>query len=190
MKNLFIEFLFPINKRVLELESISVDNLPLSESPLALFNYKDALTKELLWEVKYRGNRNIASRFAEALLHEIKKESGENPLLIPIPISDKRRLERGFNQTEIICEEIIKIDKLEYLPKVLTKSHHTESQTNTTSRKERLENLMNSMKASQVSGRNVVVIDDVTTTGATFKEAERALREARANKVLSLAIAH
>ena len=117
-------------------------------------------------------------------------------LLVPIPISNKRRSERGWNQAEMLAERVAALDKenlFKYLPGQLVKIIHTESQTRTGSRKERLENLKNSMEilsTSVVAGKCVVVIDDVTTTGATFIEAERALTTAGAKNILCVAIAH
>ena len=117
-------------------------------------------------------------------------------MVVPIPISNKGRSERGWNQAEMLAERVAALDKenlFKYLPGQLVKIVHTESQTKTGSRKERLENLKNSMEilsASVVAGKCVVVIDDVTTTGATFAEAKRALEQAGATKILCLAIAH
>ena len=208
--NLFIDFLFPKSPRALELEALSVGDI-LKEcreahdikekNILAVFDYAHPLTKELVWEVKYRGNKVLADKLAMIIYDVIKQEIFEkmtfkSVLLVPIPISNKRRSERGWNQAEMLAERVAALDKenlFKYLPGQLVKIVHTESQTKTGSRKERLENLKNSMEilsASVVAGKCVVVIDDVTTTGATFAEAKRALEQAGATKILCLAIAH
>ncbi|MBX4189617.1 hypothetical protein KW785_03450 [Candidatus Parcubacteria bacterium] len=90
----------------------------------------------------------------------------------------------------------MKLDKdnlLDYAPHLLRKEKHTESQTKTANKRERLTNIDHSMRVvtpSAVEGRSIILLDDVTTTGATFKDARRALKEAGARKVLCVALAH
>ena len=210
LKNLFIDFLFPKSLRSIELEAFSVgeilDMCPQAteikeKNILAIFDYAHPVTKELIWEVKYRGNKILAEKMAAILYNVIKQEMLEmmifkSILLVPIPISDKRREERGWNQAELIAENLAALDTqnlFKYLPRELVKVRHTESQTKTSSRKERMENLVKSMKflnAQAVTGKCVILVDDVTTTGSTFAEARRALREAGAGKILCIAVEH
>lgn len=213
VKDLFTDFLFPKNQKVLRLEALSVEvlleTLPKAghlkdKYTLALFDYSHPLVKEMVWALKYGGNARIADKLGgilyDVIAHELRDfatfEKWERPILMPIPISDKRRFERGWNQSELLAEEVLAHDmekSFRYLPRQLIKLRHTESQTKTASRSERLENLTNSMKilnASAVTGECVVVLDDVTTTGATFAEARRALSAAGARKILCVAVAH
>jgi len=213
MRDLFVNFLFPPSPKVLELETFSagvlLETLPPAESlkdkhTMALFNYSYPLVKEIIWGLKYSGNVRIAEKLGEILHDHIQHELADlalfekwdRPILIPIPISDKRRYERGWNQSELLTKAVMAHDHekvFRYLPKQLVRFRHTESQTKTASRSERLENLTNSMKvlnAPSVAGECVIVIDDVTTTGSTFAEARRALRAAGARKILCVAVAH
>ena len=213
IRELLVDFIFPKNRKILALEALSagelVSTLPSAErlkdkSTFALFDYAHPLVKEVVWELKYNGNTKIAEKLGEILYDHIEQELIESApfaksgrvLLVPIPVSGRRRFERGWNQSELLSEAIIKRDiekRLKYLSSQLVKNHHTESQTKTSSRAERLKNLTNSMRVlnpSSVLGECIIVIDDVTTTGSTFAEAERALRSAGAKKILCYAVAH
>ena len=213
IKDLFTDFLFPKSRKVLELEALSAGVLleTLPQAPrlkdkytMALFDYSHPIVKEIIWELKYNGNVRIAEKLGEILYDHIRHELADlalfekwdKPILMPIPISDKRRFERGWNQSELLSEEVMKRDSekmFRYMPRQLVKIRHTESQTKTASRSERLGNLTNSMDVLNrvpVAGECVIVLDDVTTTGSTFVEARRALRAAGARKILCVAVAH
>jgi competence protein ComFC len=214
-----VDFLFPKADSIYDLESMSAGELTSllqapreTEEAIAIFSYEDSRVREIIWEIKYRKNRTLAKKMAEILYDVLKQELSErvvmenfiNPLLIPLPMSTERRAERGFNQTEMLCEELVAIDTpaigsagrenlFEYAPNILIKDRHTESQTKTTSKRERVRNIEHSMRVlneAEAKGRNIILLDDVSTTGATMREAKRALREAGSKKILSVAIAH
>lgn len=204
-----VDFLYPKSDLVYDLESLSPSELlrrlppaPEADSAtLALFAYADPSVRELIWELKYRKNMKVAQTLASLLLDVLRTELAEralsenfrNPLLLPIPISTKRLAERGWNQTEVLCDELQKLNlsnDFEYRKDLLKRVRHSQSQTKV-SKAERLLNVEGSMQASaEVGGRCVILIDDVTTTGATFAEAKRELRRSGALKILCVALAH
>lgn len=211
--NWLLDFLFPKPESVRALESLSPGELCISlpaakahslPQTIALFSYEDPRVRELIWEIKYHKNRILAAKASavllDVLLHELAEralsENFVSALLIPMPMSKERIRERGYNQCELLAAEIEKLDRSAscgVLCGVLVKHHHTESQAHTPSRQARLENLKDSMHVSdpsRVSGRNIILLDDVVTTGASFTEAKRALQTAGAKRILSIALAH
>lgn len=181
--------------------------------------YADAKVRALVWEVKYyaegRAARLAGEYLAQLLLAEASDAVG-TPLLIPMPMHRARRKERGHNQTEILCEAALRSLSSEktpikkvlgsprstlgqtifsesffYAPDVLQRTRHTKPQQGL-ERHSRLKNLRNAMVVSdpsKVKGRVCIVVDDVSTTGASFAEAKRALKQAGASEVRCIALA-
>jgi ComF family protein len=204
--------LFPQKISVEELERMAIEgrladlprnNEDLGGNNIALFSYRDARVRDLVWEIKYKKNPILVEAVAKLLFEEIFEDISDaqlfrnkESLLIPIPVSDERRRERGYNQMEVLGKAIEKLDTekiFSYNPKILKKSHNTVSQTKTKSKKERLENIKGSFaitNPSLVLGRDIILLDDVLTTGATFAEASRILKQSGAKHITCLAIAH
>lgn len=169
-----------------------------------LFDYRHPPIKKAIWLLKYKGKRRLARVFAEALYPHMLEELSDivlfenfhNALLIPIPLSKKRHRERGFNQTELIARELVLLDKgtnFNLVTTVLTKPKETVHQAHVKERKDRVRNLLGTFsvqKRDQVAGRNIILIDDVTTTGATLKEARSVLRANGAKKIIAFTVAH
>ena len=215
-----IDFVFPKSLAAKQLENMSVleflkkvekdlENLKNIES---LFSYKDPLVRDLIWELKYKRNRDalrIASEVLYDHLIEVVSERvlfypKERPVLVPIPISRQRRMKRGFNQMEVLIERILKIDVypnskagrggiFDYDFGIIKKTKETIPQSKIKNRKERLENIKNCFKitnSEKAKGAYIILIDDVTTTGATIREVEKILKEAGAKKITAFTIAH
>ena len=154
--------------------------------------------------LKYSNRRDIAKHFGIVLYEELLDEWSErkqfarfeNPLLIPIPISKKKLKKRGYNQTALIVKEILNNDANNYFSadfSSLQKIKETPSQMSLRDRRKRLANLHDAFHVSnpeKIRGRNIILIDDITTTGATLAEARRALKYAGANKFICFAVAH
>ncbi|OHA19484.1 MAG: hypothetical protein A2938_00235 [Candidatus Taylorbacteria bacterium RIFCSPLOWO2_01_FULL_48_100] len=209
---LILNILFPQTAKAAELEAMSAatfrEAVPaLSFQPqkwiLALFPYENPLVKTAVWEVKYRGNKTIArlagtliaDELTEWLAELAETENFREPLLIPIPLAPKRARERGFNQCELLAREIIRIipEMIELTTDILIKTKETESQTKSKNRAERIKNLegcFDVKNPEQIKNRNIVLLDDVTTTGATLTEARRALLARGARKVIAIVFAH
>lgn len=176
-----------------------------------LFDYRHPPIKKALWLFKYKGKKRLANVFAEIIYDKILEELSElslmenfrNPILIPIPLSKKRSKERGYNQAELICKELVKINNLRYSVEgrknfsleenILIKSKETEHQARIENRSERLKNIVGSFSIKNgegVKNRNIILIDDIVTTGATLNEAKKVLRQAGTRKIIAFTVAH
>ncbi|NOY35880.1 MAG: ComF family protein [bacterium] len=180
-------------------QKIDYPTLPASGNVFAAADYNDGFAKKTIWLLKYRKIKTAAKPLAE-LLHTrivqrpslaaaLKKGSW---IIIPVPLSKKRLRERGFNQSELIARNLSDRMSVRMAPDVLYKLKDTPSQVSIKDRKERLANLTDSFAAKNtrlVKDKNVILVDDVTTTGATLKEAHKTLRAAGAKKVIALVVA-
>ncbi len=202
-----IYLLFPPSKEELLLLSIPPQDFsmrvpiaPPSPFPYItpLFAYKDPLVKELIWHIKYKKNKHALQCAAFALHGKLKDLKIEKAILIPIPISKKRRRERGFNQCELIVDEILKLDEIQMFKKnfdLLQREKHIERQT-LKGRNERIENAKNifivNEKESTLVDKNelLIIIDDVLTTGSTLKEARETFLKAGYVNVKAFSVAH
>lgn len=169
-----------------------------------LYDYRHPPIKRAIWLLKYQGKFRLAGIFAEVLYGRIIEELADlsmlenfqKPILIPIPLAPKRRHERGFNQSEIICKKIIKIDNANNFcieNNVLVKLKDTKHQAQIENRNERLKNIVDSFSiknSEKIKGRNIILIDDVTTTGATLNEARKILKQNGAKKIIAFTVAH
>lgn len=172
-----------------------------------IYDYRHIPIKKAIWLLKYKNKQIFAKIFANILYGRILEELSDlaqfnnfkNPILIPIPLSKKRIRERGFNQSILICNELIKLDKdqifknLKLEKDVLIKPKDGKHQAVIENRSQRLKNVINSFSiqnSEKIKNRNIILIDDVTTTGATLTEAKKTLRNAGAKKIIAFTIAH
>lgn len=169
-----------------------------------IYDYRHIPVKKAIWLLKYKSKKKFAAIFANVLYGRIIEELSElsiinnfqKPILIPIPLAKKRMRERGYNQTELICKELAKLDKNENFSlenNVLIKTKDGEHQAYIENRQKRMENILNSFSIKNqqiIENRNIVLIDDVITTGATLSEAKRTLRKSGAKKIIAFTIAH
>lgn len=172
-----------------------------------LYDYRHGAVKKSLWLFKYKGKKRLANIFAEILYEKILEELSDlsvmenfyNVILIPIPLSPRRYRERGYNQAELICRELIKINDIRHSVyfklenNILIKIKNTEHQALIKDRQARLKNLSGSFavkNGDKIKGRNIILIDDITTTGATLSEARKILKQAGARKIIAFTVAH
>ena len=185
----------------------------MASSILSVFAYKDERVWRLIWSLKYKKSRK-AARIGGHVLHRVLSGYGKaaGPILVvPMPITRKRRRERGFNQCELLSDEIENLDtdkRLIIARDLLLRVRHKSRQTlkdrrerlesardifavNETAAKDLLEKLGGNPPATSPSANHLlIVIDDVVTTGSTIRDAVMTLRAAGFENVYGLSVAH
>ncbi len=125
---------------------------------------------------------------------ELYFDEFQKPLVIPIPLTRARKRERGFNQSELIARELVALENtFELRTDILEKRKETRAQATIRNRAERLNNVVGCFSVSAPSaarGRNIILVDDIYTTGGTMSEARAVLEKAGAQKILACAVAH
>lgn len=146
-------------------------------------------SRALVHALKYEGYINIVPFFT-ALMHKTYLKNPqyfEADFLVPVPIHKSRLKERGFNQAELLALGLSSLSDIPCLD-VLAREVKTKSQTSL-DKKGRLENVKGAFLCKDknlVKGKAVILIDDVCTTGATFEECARVLKQNGAREVLAL----
>lgn len=152
------------------------------------------LVQRAVWHLKYRNSPDLAAHLGALLVRAAGHASLalERPLVVPVPLHPKRLGERGYNQAELLARELSNAAAWPLAPDALARVRRTDSQVKTHSRAERRDNMKNAFcvfHPELVGGRDVVLVDDVCTTGATLDACALALKESGANSVTAVVLA-
>lgn len=144
----------------------------------------------LIKRFKYKNGRYLAGVFAKDLAPMILKNFPKADVAVYIPMTDKAKRKRGFNQTELLAREVSALTGLP-VSDALVKISETPRQA-LLGRNERLKNLEKTFKITEkgaFEGKRVLIIDDVTTTGATAETVAKLLKKKGAAEVYLATIA-
>ncbi|MCL2799927.1 MAG: ComF family protein [Endomicrobia bacterium] len=154
--------------------------------------YKDALRK-LVLRFKYSNRMFLAKDFGREMSKTVIENGLHNTadFIIPVPLNIIRRIKRGYNQAELLAEEISGNIKKPVLDDVLHRKKITRPQFKL-SKTERAENIKDSFlvkNADLIKKKNILLVDDIATTSATASACALALKSAGASKVAVITIA-
>lgn len=144
--------------------------------------------RELIHQLKYDRTVELVPILGKILMRSLSGRELTSYILVPVPLHTARMNERGFNQAELLAVEV---GRAIGLPVVLglRRVRNTISQTGL-ERHQRLANVAGAFAvAENVEGKNIILIDDVITTGATMNECAVVLKRAGANRIWGVAVA-
>lgn len=154
-------------------EKIFWGRMPISAAMSEFYFSKSSVIQNLIHEFKYGGNVKVGAYLGRMMGKSIinsNRFSGID-VLIPLPLFTQKEFKRGFNQSMVLCEGINEITNIPIIAKNITRVAATETQTRK-GRIQRWENVEKSFSVqdpTKLIDRNILLVDDVITTGATIE---------------------
>ena len=153
----------------------------------------EGVMRTLIHDLKFHDRHDARRLFGRWLVEAGAELLADAELLVPVPLTRRRLLSRRFNQSALLAQEVARIAQIKVEPLALLRVRSTKAQVGL-SRQQRRENVANAFAVAKhrkdaVTGKKVVLIDDVITTGATAAACARALKRAGAARVDVLALA-
>lgn len=204
--HMFVDMLLPPERETLLVRQLPAEALSArvrtggeTNADLAVLPYKDLVVRDVVHALKFQGARHGATLLAHALAPHLAESLAEcrmfgtfdEPLVVLVPLSKQRRRERGYDQTLLLAQVLVQLfEPPLHVCMTLQRQRDTKPQSHLKDAKERKENVTNAFVVREplsVKGKDVVLLDDVVTTGATLSSARATLRKAGARNVMCVA---
>jgi competence protein ComFC len=138
----------------------------------------EGIIREAILQLKYRNLSALSETLAELLSDFLTTNPLPGEVLVPVPIHRKRLRERGYNQSSLLAQKLSKLTRLPVVDNSLNRQRHALPQTQTKTVAERRNNVAGAFacRDQRLTGRQVLLIDDVATSGATLDACAVALK--------------
>ncbi len=161
--------------------------VPIQTGTSLYYFQKGGRVQRVVHQFKYRGNIALGVFLGRLLGLSLNKSDayGGLDMIIPVPLHPARERSRGFNQSEVICRGISEAMNIPHVAGLLVREEETETQTRK-DRFRRWENVSEVFKTPDVDAlrnKNILLVDDVVTTGATLEACVQALLEVPGTKI-------
>jgi ComF family protein len=176
------------------IEKIFYGRLPISAGAAAWYFHKNSALQALLFQLKYKSNEDVGLFIGKQMgaLLAASERFDTIDALIPVPLHPQALSKRGFNQAALICEGIGQVWHKPVLRSAITRTKHTNTQTKQSRavRWENMENAFSIKEHTSITGKHLLLIDDVITTGATIEACGKTLLSVKDVKVSVAAAAY
>ncbi len=157
----------------------------------AFFSYKYiGEIRQLMLKYKFYNHKYLYKFFAydlsNKLLNYLAKTQTKIDYIVAVPISFKRYLERGYNQSWLIASEVSQVLDVPTLRFCLIKFKHNKRQSELSmfQRATNTKDVYNVFFKKSIEGKNILLIDDIYTTGSTVNECSKVLKKCGANRII------
>lgn len=150
--------------------------------------------QNIIHSLKYEQMKSVGIKFGVLLGEKIKEKNKEGfDYVVPVPLHLAKERERTFNQSSYICRGINSVLNVEFSEKCMKRIRYTESQTklHVSERKENVRGAFIVRKGynDKIRGKNIILVDDVVTTGSTMLECASVLKSSGCGKLLACSLA-
>ncbi len=151
----------------------------------------ESVIQQAVYQLKYRNLRSIATMLAGFLNDFMKTNPIDGNVLVPVPLHKSRVRERGYNQSYLLAKELAKLSGLPVIRNSLVKHTKSLPQARSANVEERKKNVSGvfSVHDRRLKGKEVILVDDVSTSGATLDACAAVLKETGAVSVWGLTLA-
>ena len=151
----------------------------------------DGVIREAVHQLKYRNLRALVVPLVELLQNYVSSNSIPGEVLVPVPLHKRKLRERGYNQSQLLARELGKLINLPVVDDCLIRQAHTPFQARASTIDERRINVANAFVCHdhRLRGKQVLLMDDVATSGATLDACASALKAVGASSVWGLVLA-
>jgi len=157
------------------------------------FGHYEGPMRELIRRFKYHRCSFLTGPLGQLLSRQIEREAfaDELEVVVPVPLHWRRRLERGFNQSELLAREVARELHLPLAARAMVRTRFTppQAQLDSAARRRNLTDAFRVRQPERIRGKTVLLIDDVMTTCSTQAECAKTLRAAGARRVVAAAVA-
>lgn len=200
MMNIF----FPSKEKYFNINTIpTAPKITNINNALSIFDYQSKKGKELIYYIKKFHDPilidSIAEKMYENIIEELSEQQQfgyfEKPIILSVPSTKKRILERGFDHVEYLSKTIARLTKGSHGKNLIQKIKETPKQALIRQKDKRFNNIKNAFdikknKRHIIENQDIIIVDDLITTGATVLEISRILDKYKVRNIIVVSIAH
>ena len=176
----------------LKKHEICVKTVNAGTERLHVFKYED-LIRDLIIDYKFNNKSYLFKTFCEFITKNKKIFDfiQSYDIIIPVPMHNKKKAKRGYNQSELIAKELAKKAEIKMEHKVLIKvqNNKVQSTLNKEERKNNVKNVYKLVNKEKIENKKVLILDDIYTTGATIEACIQEISKVNTQKIGILTLA-